>query len=382
MKIGIERNGHWFSLNLPCTEDDMETALQNTGITDPFDTTVKITGVEKGCEFLQPLVGSEQNLDHMNLLARMLDGLDHTELMQYKAAVQATGVTTLKDLVNLTQNLSNYSVVFSTDTVAQAGRRHYLDIHGYISLDEERSLDFMAVAQELMANNRGIRTDYGLVFENGLDYNMVFNGTNIPLYVDQSFVFACCMQYGGKREYVLLPCEDRLIDKALHRLGAEMSDCTVGIAEFKATFPDTLTSLIGSAKESDVYALNRLANEMLEFDEDDAEKICVLWDFVQEHHSSDITGTLTALAHHRNSFEYAPFVENASQLGVYLIKESYAYQYDPALEGYYDYEQFGKDTVLKQGGLFLDAGYVGIRDALTLAEILDMSENMRMGGIT
>ena len=66
---------------------------------------------------------------------------------------------------------------------------------------------------------------------------------------------------------------------------------------------------------------------------------------------------------------------------MYLIQESGEYTYDPELEDYYLYEQFGEDRVNEQNGMFLESGYVGIKDDIEISDIIDES-GPRMGGIS
>ncbi len=65
-------------------------------------------------------------------------------------------------------------------------------------------------------------------------------------------------------------------------------------------------------------------------------------------------------------------------IGKYVIKENGHYTYDDSLDEYYDYEALGADTVSNQGGKFTEYGYVGIRDDITLDEILGENENQDM----
>jgi len=89
---------------------------------------------------------------------------------------------------------------------------------------------------------------------------------------------------------------------------------------------------------------------------------------------------LTCLAEHLDSFTFAPGIDNTEDLGMYLIQESGEYTYDPELEDYYLYEQFGEDRVNEQNGMFLESGYVGIKDDMEISDIIDES-GPKMGGL-
>ena len=73
MKIQIVRNGHLTWLNLPCTEQELQDAEQEIGITDPTDTKVLLVDIDSGISELNVLSGKVHDLDHLNLLARYID---------------------------------------------------------------------------------------------------------------------------------------------------------------------------------------------------------------------------------------------------------------------------------------------------------------------
>ena len=73
-------------------------------------------------------------------------------------------------------------------------------------------------------------------------------------------------------------------------------------------------------------------------------------------------------------------LRNTEELGEYLIRDSGRYDYDPELEDYYMFDQFGEDTMSEQDGMFLEMGYVGIRDDIQMWEILEQ-DGQQMGGI-
>ena len=260
MKIQIVRNGHLTWLNLPCTEQEMQDAEQEIGITDPTDTRVLLNSIDSGITELDVLVGKTHDLDHLNLLARYIDGMCEREFNQYRAALFITKATDLKDIINLTQHTANYSLIAPTDTLESAGRNHYLDLHGCYTVCEEEKLNFTGLATELISSGKGINTPYGLVFENGLDCPEFFNGENIPCYYDRQFVFGYTLSNGYNEEYIFLPCHEDEITKALHRLGVQdLSQCRVSYEDFGLDSTTPFHSLIEELEVRELYDLNRLA---------------------------------------------------------------------------------------------------------------------------
>ncbi len=383
MNIQFERNGQSIWCVLPLSYEGRFEILKRFGALDLLDTKVRLTALDYGYEALYPLVGKTHDLEHLNLLARYMDGFCGTEFDQYMAAVRYTGVTELKDFINLTQNIANYTLVKPNDSLKTIGLNHYIDMNGsYKPRDskEDDELNLAAIGQALLATGKGVKTQYGLVFENGKELWEPFNGTNIPCYYDRDFVFNCRLTYNGVEEYLFLPCHEVTIAKAVHRLGAnDISECNPQIEDNTSSFSEGLMDLVNSPDEPDLYELNRLAHATETFDEADANKLCSLWRYVAEKEVVSVIPTLASLAEHMGSFQYAPNVKNAEELGEYLIKDSNEYSFDPALEDYYDYERFGEDIMAEQDGMFFDFGYVGVSDDVQLWEILEPNDEQQMG---
>ncbi len=219
MKIQIERNGLQTWCEMPCTDKMMLKTLAHIGVNDPFDTKFLLVGVDADFEVLAPLVGTECDIDHINLLGRFLCGFCGSEYDQFMAAVEYVGMTDLTEIINMTQNIRNYTLVKPTDSLKTIGMEHYLNVNGSYRTADEETLNFPQMAQDLLASGKGVKTKHGLVFENGMEPWLVFNGHNIPCYYDSAdFVLNCRISYNGADEYLFLPCDEVAIDKALHRL--------------------------------------------------------------------------------------------------------------------------------------------------------------------
>ncbi len=386
MRMQLERNGRTVWADFPCADGELVSMMETLGAVDPLDTKVRVTAMEAGFDMLSPLLRKTHSIDHLNLLGRYMDGFFGGEFTQYMAAVSYTGVENLKDFINLTQNIANYTLVQPKDSLKTIGLCHYINLHGSYPVsgnEEEDTQQLAAVGQELLATGKGVKTSYGLVFENGKEMWEPFNGTNIPCYYDRDFVFNCRLTYNGAEEYLFLPCHEVTIAKAVHRLGAsELSECSLEIEDNTSVFSQDLMDLVNSPAEPDLHGLNRLAQAAESFDEADADKLCSLWRYVAKKETAPVVPMLSSLAEHIGAFQFAPNVSNVQELGEYLIKESDEYNYDPELEDYYDYERFGDDIMEQQDGMFMDGGYVGISADIQLWEILEpREEEQQMGGM-
>ena len=381
MNVLIEKYNTRTWLTLPCTEQEMQNAEEEVHSLSPLDTDVLIVDLHDNVEELNTLIGQHVDLDHLNLLARCMDGLFGGEYEQFRAALHIRGVSDLKTMVNLTQEVYNYTIASPDASLTSIGKDHYMNLHGgCMMVEDESKIDFAAIARELIASGKGIESPYGLVFVNDLDPSLFFNGKNMPCYYDRRFVISCFLKNGDSSEHLFLPCNENSIAKAVHRLGAsDVSECTVEIDNYE--FGGKFSELMNSIEDYDLYELNRLTYEVQDFSRDDLEKLAALYEYTQNYMDPEPIYALTCLAEHLDSFTFAPNVDTTEDLGIYLIQDSGEYSYDPELEDYYQYELLGEDRVENERGLFLDGGYVGIKDDMEITDIIDES-GPRMGGIS
>ena len=284
-------------------------------------------------------------------------------------------------MINLTQEVYNYTIASPDVSLTSIGKDHYMNLHGgCMSLEDESKIDFAAIGRELIASGKGIESPYGLVFVNDLDPSLFFNGKNMPCYYDRQFVISCFLKNGDSSEHLFLPCNENAIAKAVYRLGAsDVSECNVEIENYE--YGGKFSELVDSLGEYDLYDMNRLTHEVQDFSRDDLEKLAALYEYTQNFMEPEPIYALTCLAEHLDSFTFAPTIENTEDLGIYLIQDSGEYTYDPELDDYYRYELLGEDRVENERGIFLDSGYVGIKDDIEITDIID-EYGPKMGGIS
>ena len=380
MNVLIEKFNTRTWLTLPCSEHEMQDAEEEVHSLSPLDTDVLIVDLHDNVEELNTVIGQHVDLAHLNLLARCMDGLFGGEYAQFRAALHIRGVSDLKTMINLTQEVYNYTIASPDASLTSIGKDHYMNMHGgCMMVEDESKIDFAAIARELIASGKGIESPYGLVFVNDLDPSQFFNGKNMPCYYDRQFVISCFLTKDDSSEHLFLPCNENAIAKAVHRLGAsDISECSVEIENFG--HGSKFSELIGAMEDFNLYDLNRLTHEVQDFSRDDLEKLAALYEYTQNYMDPEPIYALTCLAEHLDSFTFAPNVDTTEDLGIYLIQDSGEYSYDPELEDYYQYELLGEDRVENERGLFLEGGYVGIKDDIEITDIID-EYGPKMGGL-
>lgn len=172
------------------------------------------------------------NLDELNYLAKRLDSFDKTEMAKFNGAVYSEKITDMRDLINLTFNLHNYTVATDFTDFKRLGTQHTLALNGGgMAQSELDKIDAYAVGRELLESGKGVVTPYGVVFDNGLDVEQLYDGKHFPsYYYSADDVMVVSVYKKGEniatpnREWLYLPCPIESIQKALCRLGVD--DCS------------------------------------------------------------------------------------------------------------------------------------------------------------
>ena len=221
MRVMLEKNGLATSIDLPAPEMEIRRLRDNLNVTDPADNTFRVMDLLPDCEAERCLIGQTVDLDHLNLLARTMDGLDAYERRQFEAGAAYMGVNNLQGLINLTQNTSHFSVAGSDDTLRDIGYRHYMDLHGGISVDEMDNTNFAQLGVELFQSDRIYPIPGGWVHENDTPVFSFFDGKHMPAYYDQPESTGVMLKYGDQKEFLLLPVPVSAIERAAARLGVQ-----------------------------------------------------------------------------------------------------------------------------------------------------------------
>lgn len=154
-------------------------------------------------------------------------------------------------------------------------------------------------------------------------------------------------------EWLHLPAETEEVQALLKRIGVD------GIRYeeiFIADYESDLSGLPGRLGEYEsIDELNHLAHVLDDLDNSELERYKAVLDM------GEYTGSvrdLINLAHNLDCFEYFPNISNEEELGRLYIEELEALQIPAHLTDYIDYEAYGRDVRINEGGYFADNGYV------------------------
>lgn len=377
IRATLKRDDRETILNMPCNDHDIDIAMQKIGEADMINTTQFVSHIDGDIRELSVLQDRFINVDELSYLAKRLDSFSKKELNQFRAAMLVIKPVELKDMINLTFNLHNYTLISDFSDMKSVGKTHALNIEGAIAVDQEPFVDYRAIGEELLSTG-GTTTPYGVLFQNGIHMDEVYDGQVFPEFLYEGCVFATTIGYADETETLYMPCAETSIEKAFRRLGApSINECSLENMDAPLITTDWLAEICPNYNNTDVYGLNKLSAVITDFEPEDYSKLVAICAYAE----IDDFEKAALLAENIDSFEFAHDVDDYGSLGGYLIRATDSFLYDENLDDYYDFEKLGEDTVDNQHGEFTVYGYVGIKDGIDLSDILDESDEMTMGGI-
>ena len=336
---------------------------------------------------LDRLEGAQVNLDELDYLAKRLDGFGDDEVAQFQAMAEKLGLTSLKDLINLSFCCQQATVITDFSDLESVGRSHYMNLNGgCASLEELENVDGVESALLLIEGNQGVVTPYGVVYDNGMQLEQIYDGKHFPFYLYDDAVLSLGLISKGQPEntkkatWLYLPTTRKQLERGMLRSGIQDPEdmCfQVGNSEF----PMEVDVALDFEQES-IFDLNDLAWAVARLDRDNLQKLGAVVALAEPENARQIR----CLAENLDLFQFAPGAHTPAEYGTFMIQQSGHFEYDPNLDEFYDYEKYGLQHMNQETGTFTDRGYVAYHGTVSL-EVLMMGEShqeeqtFQMGGM-
>ncbi len=343
--------------------------------------------VEKIDSFYTVLKRTEMltvNVEELNYLAKRLDSFDTGEAAQFQAMAHKLELFELKDLINLTFCCQQATVITDFSDISAVGRNHYMNLHGGSArVDELEALDGVETARQLIENGNGAVTPYGVVYDNGMKLEPVYDGRFFLCYYYKPNAITVAVTSKAEPEdtehitWLFLPMTQEEIDRALQRAGiTDPADIRLRLEDTQ--LPDEADVLLDMEQES-LADLNALAQATDALSSDDMEKLGAVVTMARPRTAEQIKNLVENL----DLFDFAPGVHTPAEYGKYMIQQSGRFEYDENLDEFYDYEKYGLQRMGEEDGMFTDRGYIAYKGDISLAEIMEGSQcsHMEMGGL-
>ena len=343
--------------------------------------------VEKIDSFYTVLKRTEMltvNVEELNYLAKRLDSFDTGEAAQFQAMAHKLDLFELKDLINLTFCCQQATVITDFSDLAAVGRDHYMNLHGgSASVDELNKLDGKETARQLIESGGGTITPYGVVYDNGMKLEQVYDGQFFPCYYYEPNAITVAVTAKSEPEdtehitWLYLPMAQEEIDRTLQRAGIT-APLDIQLRLEDTQLPNEVDVLLDMEQES-LAGLNVLAQATDELSSDDMKKLGAVVTLAKPQNAEQIKNLVENL----DLFDFAPGAHTPEEYGKYMIQQSGHFDYDENLDEFYDYEKYGLQRMGEEDGMFTDRGYIAYKGYTSLAEIMDgsQSSHMEMGGM-
>ena len=325
------------------------------------------------------------NVEELNYLAKRLDSFDTGEAAQFQAMAHKLELFELKDLINLTFCCQQATVITDFSDLAAVGRDHYMNLHGgSASVDELNKLDSEETARRLIESGGGTITPYGVVYDNGMKLEQVYDGRFFPCYYYEPNVITVAVTSKNELEdtkhitWLFLPMIQEEIDRALLRGGiTDPADVRLRLED--SQLPNEVDVLLDMEREN-LSDLNALAQAADSLSDSDMNKLGAVVMLAEPKSAAQIKN----LAESLDLFDFAPGVHTPQDYGKYMIQQSGHFDYDENLDAFYDYERYGTERMNEEDGMFTDRGYVAYKGYYSMEEVMNGSQSsrMEMGGLS
>ena len=338
--------------------------------------------VEKIDSFYTVLKRTEMltvNVEELNYLAKRLDSFDTGEAAQFQAMAHKLELFQLKDLINLTFCCQQATVITDFSDLAAIGRNHYMNLHGgSVSVDELNTLDGKETARQLIESGSGTITPYGVVYDNGMKLEQVYDGRFFPCYYYEPNVITVAVTSKAEPEdtehitWLFLPMEREEIDRALLRGGiTDPADVRLRLED--SQLPNEVDVLLDMEREN-LSDLNALAQATDGLSKADMEKLGAVVMLAEPKSAAQIKN----LAKNLDLFDFAPDAHSPADYGKYMIRQSGRFEYDENLDAFYDYERYGTERMNEEDGMFTDRGYIAYKGYISMEEVINGSQSSHM----
>ena len=359
--------------------------LEALEIGDAVKADCKVTKIDSFYTVLKRTEMLTVNVEELNYLAKRLESFDTGEAAQFQAMAHKLELFELKDLINLTFCCQQATVITDFSDLAAVGRDHYMNLHGgSASVDELNALDGKGTARQLIESGSGTITPYGVVYDNGMKLEQVYDGRFFPCYYYEPNAITVAVTSKTEPEdtehitWMFLPMVQEEIDRALLRGGiTDPSEIRLSLED--SWLPHEVLDLL-DMDHVDISELNALVQALDEFSDMSIRKYAAAAVMARPH----TTEQAKHLAENLDLFDFAPSASTPEEYGKYMIQQSGHFDYDENLDAFYDYEKYGMERMNAEDGMFTDRGYIAYKGYISMEEVMNgsQSSHMEMGGLS
>lgn len=168
--------GEW--VKFPTTYEDLQKVFERIGIGPQYEEWF-ITDYDCYVEGLHDVLGEYESLDELNYLANSIENMDRHDFMRFEAVIPVSDYSrSVKDLINLTENLDKYEVYSDVHDHDDLGRM-YIEEYGAMEVPDhlKNYIDYEAYGRDIAMDEIGHFTDQGYIRDTGDSFSEVYDGS-------------------------------------------------------------------------------------------------------------------------------------------------------------------------------------------------------------
>lgn len=243
--------------------------LDALGIGDPMERDCFVAEISTAYPILKCLEGSCVNVDELDYLIKYLDSFTPDEVTAFQGVAWERKVTDLLGLINLAFSCSQVVAVEDFRNLEQVGtwlllaRNTSVDPPG---LDRDTAVK---TAMDALSSGEGIVTPYGVIFENGMELQTVYDGRIFPEYSYEAPLITAeiPVPMNNSTYSLFLPMAEGQLKRYLDRLGEPLTPLVRPEQVFGALFEKL--GLPSTPDRETVGNLNRLCLAVKDFGEEE-----------------------------------------------------------------------------------------------------------------
>jgi len=281
--------------------------LKPMDIGSPTAQDCRVDELDSPYPILNRLTTQSVNVDELDYLAKRLDSFCAGEKEKFQAMASKLCLSDIKDFINLTFCCQQATVITDFSDLEQIGKAHALTVSGEsMSTEVFESLDYHAVALDLIQRGVGTVTPYGVVYANGMKLEQIYDGRHLPTHLHQmpQLMIELKSGPGGKTTGCLyLPCPDKQIQRTLERAGSGPEGYRMEIA--MDGLPPQVSAVVSLTRDG-LEDLNAMCRAIEPLDTEQREKLDAVVLLARPQYASEVR----QLAENLDQFDFVPKPSN------------------------------------------------------------------------
>jgi antirestriction protein len=168
--------GEW--VKFPTTYEEMQEVFKRIGIDGVRYEEWFITDYDCYVSGIYDVLGEYESLDELNYLAASIEAMDKNDFERFEAAIGVSDYAgSVKDLINLTENLNKYEIYPDVHDHDDLGRL-YIEEYGSMEVPDhlKNYIDYEAYGRDIALGEIGHFTDQGYVRDTGESFTEHYEG--------------------------------------------------------------------------------------------------------------------------------------------------------------------------------------------------------------